>query len=63
MIMGGASSMERGSVRLATQAASVDSRTSIVRVCNGLTEGQHRQYADREVTYIPNTPENDTPAE
>mgnify|MGYP006969235711 FL=1 len=29
----------------------------------GLTEGQHRQYADREVAYTPNTPENDTPAE
>ena len=98
MIMGGASSMERGGIRLSI-AASVDSRTSSVRVCNlmlegsmrsifpdeeearkedihnillemalfykeyGLTEGQHRQYADREVTYTPNTPENDTPAE
>lgn len=52
MIMGGASSMERGGIRLSI-AASVDSRTSNVRVCN----------ADREVAYTPNTPENDTPAE
>lgn len=33
MIMGGASSMERGGIRLSI-AASVDSRTSNVRVCN-----------------------------
>lgn len=32
--MGGASSMERGGVRLAARAASVDSRTSKARVCN-----------------------------
>lgn len=29
----------------------------------GLTEGQHRQFRDREVTYTPNTTENDIPAE